>query len=391
MGSENIFVVCDRNVETLARSLAPGRPLLAIVADEEHKNMDTVLGICRWLLECGADRDAVVYAVGGGVTTDMAGFAASIYKRGVRYVNYPTTLLCQVDAGIGGKTGVNLDGYKNILGVINFPLETRILPQALETLPERELRSGAAEMLKTFIIKDGGNYRKAVEALSRDKVDTDELAPLIEAAAQVKREIVAQDPTEKGLRRVLNLGHTFAHAIEWYQHGHTRPAAAAADGRTSGRTGHENPAATRTVAASVAETAAETAAASAAASAAETAAETTASSAETAAASATTPAAASSAGSAAPYSHGEAVAIGIIQAARISEKLGIAAQGLAERLTEDFRACRLPVELPCRAQLLEQAIWKDKKAEHGIIHFVLIEDIGTVIIKDLDDLHLHTE
>ena len=346
--------------------------------------MDTVLGICRWLLECGADRDAVVYAVGGGVTTDMAGFAASIYKRGVRYVNYPTTLLCQVDAGIGGKTGVNLDGYKNILGVINFPLETRILPQALETLPERELRSGAAEMLKTFIIKDGGNYRKAVEALSRDKVDTDELAPLIEAAAQVKREIVAQDPTEKGLRRVLNLGHTFAHAIEWYQHGHARPAAAAAsaaetaaaaaaaaDGRTSARTGHENPAATRTVAAeTVAASAAETVAASATTSAAETA--------------------AASAGSA-PYSHGEAVAIGIIQAARISEKLGIAAQGLAERLAEDFRACRLPVELPCRAQLLEQAIWKDKKAEHGIIHFVLIEDIGTVIIKDLDDLHLHTE
>lgn len=344
MGSENIFVVCDRNVETLARSLAPGRPLLAITADEEHKDMDTVLGICRWLLECRADRDAVVYAVGGGVTTDMAGFAASIYKRGVRYVNYPTTLLCQVDAGIGGKTGVNLDGYKNILGVINFPLETRILPQALETLPERELRSGAAEMLKTFIIKDGGNYRKAVEALSRKKIDLDELAPLVEAAADVKREIVAKDPTEKGLRRVLNLGHTFAHAIEWYQHGHTRPAAAAADRRTSGQTGHENP-------------------------------------------SATAPAAAGSA----TYSHGEAVAIGIIQAARISEELGIAAQGLAERLVEDFRACRLPVELPCRAELLEQAIWKDKKAERGIIHFVLIKDIGTVIIKDLDDLHLHTE
>lgn len=344
MGSENIFVVCDRNVETLARSLAPGRPLLAITADEEHKDMDTVLGICRWLLECRADRDAVVYAVGGGVTTDMAGFAASIYKRGVRYVNYPTTLLCQVDAGIGGKTGVNLDGYKNILGVINFPLETRILPQALETLPERELRSGAAEMLKTFIIKDGGNYRKAVEALSRKKIDLDELAPLVEAAADVKRGIVAKDPTEKGLRRVLNLGHTFAHAIEWYQHGHTRPAAAAADRRTSGQTGHENP-------------------------------------------SATAPAAAGSA----PYSHGEAVAIGIIQAARISEELGIAAQGLAERLVEDFRACRLPVELPCRAELLEQAIWKDKKAERGIIHFVLIKDIGTVIIKDLDDLHLHTE
>ena len=102
---KEIFVVCDRNVEPLAARIADGRPLLAITADEEHKTIDTVADICRWLMEQGADRKAVVYAVGGGVTTDLVGFAASVYKRGIRYVNYPTTLLCQVDAGIGGKTG----------------------------------------------------------------------------------------------------------------------------------------------------------------------------------------------------------------------------------------------------------------------------------------------
>ena len=144
---KNVFVVCDRNVEMLASELAPDRPHLSITADEDHKNMDSVLSICRWLLSEGADRNALVYAVGGGVTTDMVGFAASIYKRGVRYINYPTTLLSQVDAGIGGKTGVNLDSYKNMIGVINFPADTRILAKSLDTLPDRELRSGAAELL----------------------------------------------------------------------------------------------------------------------------------------------------------------------------------------------------------------------------------------------------
>ena len=216
---KNVFVVCDRNVEMLASELAPDRPHLSITADEDHKNMDSVLSICRWLLSEGADRNALVYAVGGGVTTDMVGFAASIYKRGVRYINYPTTLLSQVDAGIGGKTGVNLDSYKNMIGVINFPAETRILAKSLDTLPDRELRSGAAELLKNFIIDNrDGNYSKAVELLSCDKPDSEALAPLIKAAGDVKRRIVEQDPYEHGQRRLLNLGHTYAHAIEWYQH-----------------------------------------------------------------------------------------------------------------------------------------------------------------------------
>ena len=312
MGSENIFVVCDRNVETLARSLAPGRPLLAIVADEEHKNMDTVLGICRWLLECGADRDAVVYAVGGGVTTDMAGFAASIYKRGVRYVNYPTTLLCQVDAGIGGKTGVNLDGYKNILGVINFPLETRILPQALETLPERELRSGAAEMLKTFIIKDGGNYRRAVSFFSRLaesgdrqaalKAGAETLGSLVRAAVSVKAEIVSADQFENGVRRKLNLGHTFAHAIEWRSHS---------------------------------------------------------------------------------ISHGQAVSVGIVCAARLSAALGLCPGDLPDMLAGDLGRCGLETALPFRLADLHDAMLKDKKAEDGSVRFVLIRGIGDTDVVSL--------
>lgn len=313
---KEIFIVCDRNVEEFARKTAPGRPLLAITADEEHKNIGTVTEICRWLMEQGADRNAIVYAVGGGVTTDLAGFAASIYKRGVRYVNYPTTLLCQVDAGIGGKTGVNLDSYKNMMGVTRFPADTRILPEALMTLPPRELRSGAAEMLKTFIIEDRGFYERAVRLLSAPELDYQELHRLVLAAAEVKRKIVEKDPFEEGLRRKLNLGHTYGHAIEWYQHAHA-----------------------------VAE----------------------------------------------PLSHGEAVAIGIIRAAEISERMKLAAPGLADRLRADFKACGLPVELPCPEAELEAALRKDKKVENGKIHFVLIRKIGKVTIEELDDLHEFTE
>ncbi len=309
--NNNIFVIYDRNVSDFALKIAEGRPALPITTDEEHKTMESVLNICRWLLAQGADRNAIIYAIGGGVTTDMAGFAASIYKRGVKYVNYPTTLLCQVDAGIGGKTGVNLDSYKNMIGVIRFPTDTRIYPETLRTLPLRELRSGAAELLKTFIIEDKGNYEKAVKALSGD-VDFDALAPLVKAAADVKRKIVAKDPYEEGPRRLLNLGHTYAHAIEWYQHTHAAPA---------------------------------------------------------------------------PLTHGEAVAIGIVQAARLSEKLGLADEGLSEKLKTDLSRCGLPTELPCPEEELEQAMRKDKKAENGIIHFVLIKKIGKVIIKDIHDLH----
>lgn len=325
---KQVFVVCDRNVLPFAERLASTAgadtaekcardsentkadatskrvwPLLAITADEAHKTIDTVMDICRWLCDNGADRDALVLAVGGGVTTDMAGFAACIYKRGVRYANIPTTLLSMVDAGIGGKTGVNLDGYKNLLGVIRQPEFTAIFPEVLETLPEREFRSGLAEMLKTFIIKNPAHaYERTVAEGPTSQ--------LIHQAAAIKQAIVEKDEFESGPRRKLNLGHTWAHAIEWWQK----------------ETGREE-----------------------------------------------------------QFTHGEAVAIGMVQAARISEKLGIAEEpGLAERIRKDLQACGLPTELPCPEQELLPAILKDKKAYGSKIKLVLPCKIGKVVVLPIE-------
>ena len=317
----SIFVVADENVKEYAAGLAPGKPLYTITATEEHTHLQTVENICRWLLAQGADRQSLVLAVGGGVTTDIAGFAACIYKRGIRYANVPTTLLAQVDAAIGGKTGVNLDSYKNILGVIRQPEFTYISAEPLRTLPEREFKSGIAEMLKTFIIGDEKLYERAVKLL-KGKIETpagqEELEFLISAAGAIKRRIVKADPYEKGLRRVLNLGHTYAHAIEWYEHTHGATAA--------------NPAE--------------------------------------------------------PMTHGQAVAAGIIRAAEISESQGWCRHGLAKKLAKDFKSCGLPASLPCRPDLLAEAIAKDKKAENGYINFVLIKEIGTVIVRKLSPAQL---
>ena len=294
---KQVFVVYDRNVEGFAKHLAGRREMMPIDADEKHKTIDTVMQICRWLLSKGADRDALVLAVGGGVTTDMAGFAASIYKRGVRYANVPTTLLSMVDAGIGGKTGVNLDGFKNLLGVIRQPEFTAIFPEVLQTLPEKELRSGLAEMLKTFIIKNPSHaYERTVAE--------GPLPELIQLAAGIKQEIVEKDEFESGVRRKLNLGHTWGHAIEWRFPG--------------------------------------------------------------------------------AFSHGEAVAIGMVQAARYAEKAGLAEKGLAERIEKDLKACGLPTALPCPVKELMPAIANDKKAQNGQIRLVLPARIGKVVVKKVD-------
>ena len=212
-------------------------PMKAVEATEQAKTMDSVLELCAWLMEKGADRNAVLVAIGGGITTDMVGFAASIYKRGVRYVNVPSTLLSQIDAGLGGKTGVNFQQYKNMLGVIHQPFFTFIHPTLLESLPRRDFLSGAAEMLKTFMIEDNGNYQKAADMLfdmssefnlevlmnGKDEKTTwgsivkkhrKALGELTAAAASVKTGIASRDPFEEDERRKLNLGHTFAHGIE---------------------------------------------------------------------------------------------------------------------------------------------------------------------------------
>lgn len=334
-----IFLVYDRNVAWAAEEVTAAvgniTAAMAIDASETLKTMDTVLSICRFLLDHNADRQALVLSLGGGITTDMAGFAALIYKRGIRYANLPTTLLSQVDAGIGGKTGVNLDGYKNILGRIHQPEFVYIARNTLNTLPDAEYRSGLAEMLKTFIIADAPHYRRAMgfvrggrlledwngNAISDSEhdgtpamqkwVDTE----LITAAARIKCGIVERDEFETGERRVLNLGHTVGHAIEWWQ------------AQPGSNAGHQ-------------------------------------------------------------YSHGEAVAIGTIAAAKLSEALGVCEKGLAAQLEADFRSAGLPTVCPVPLGMLAKAVSRDKKAEGDSVHFVLIKEIGQVEVRlmPVDDI-----
>ncbi|MEE0315937.1 MAG: 3-dehydroquinate synthase family protein [Bacteroidales bacterium] len=355
-GYPAVFVVADRQVKSSAEQVVKAHEeqkpegtlphpsnLFLLDVSEENKSMSTVLEICKWLMDNDAGRNALLLAIGGGITTDMAGFAASIYKRGIRFAYVPTTFLSQVDAAIGGKTGVNFQNYKNILGVIRQPEFTYICPEVLGTLPYRDFLSGTAELLKTFIIDNAGNnYEKAVEVLSEIHESIDrkkaivlhlaEIEELAAAAAKIKAGIVERDEFECGERRKLNLGHTFAHAIESVS--------------MSGRYGAES-----------------------------------------------------------GISHGEAVAMGMIMAAKASERHynlapensmqsdDIAGQNdtatseegesLSSRLVRDFSRCGLPTECPFPPESLSGAMKKDKKAENGIVHFVLIRAIGDVRIEDL--------
>ena len=304
-----VFLVYDRNVAWVAQEIAAACPpagMKVLDASEKGKDMATVLDLCSWLLEAGADRSSLLLAVGGGITTDLAGFAACIYRRGIRFAFVPTTLLAQVDAAIGGKTGVNFLDFKNMLGVIRQPEFTFECAQVLRTLPRRDFLSGAAELLKTFMIDNTGNaYEKTVALLSAP-ADSATLQTLIAAAAKVKAGIVSRDEQERGERRCLNLGHTFAHAIEH-------------EARQAGL----------------------------------------------------------------DVTHGEAVAVGILLAARLSEAMGLAPKGLAARLEADWTACGLPTGVPFDPATLTAAMTKDKKAEGDTIHFVLLSSIGQVEIRKI--------
>ena len=177
---------------------------IIIGAGEQHKNLQTAQEVWETLLECNADRDAILVNLGGGTVTDLGGFVASCYQRGIRFVNVPTTLLAMVDAAIGGKNGVNLGGCKNQIGTFNEPLKVMVNPICLSTLPERELLSGLAEMMKYGFIAD--------DALL--KVDESNYEQYILRAGELKRDIVDDDPTDLDQRKVLNFGHTLGHAIE---------------------------------------------------------------------------------------------------------------------------------------------------------------------------------
>ncbi len=177
---------------------------IVIKAGEQHKNLQTVQRIWRILMKQHADRNALLINLGGGVVTDLGGFAASTYKRGIKFINIPTTLLAMVDAAIGGKTGIDFGGGKNQIGTFAEAEEVIIDPVFLETLPQREICSGLAEMLKYGFVADPNLLN----------VNLENYQQYITRCGEIKREIVAQDPMEKGLRKILNFGHTLGHAIE---------------------------------------------------------------------------------------------------------------------------------------------------------------------------------
>lgn len=191
-------------------------PQLVAMADgEPAKRLATVEALAEKLARIGADRKAAILALGGGVVGDVAGLLASLYMRGVELVQIPTTVLAQVDASIGGKTGVNLVAGKNLLGTFYHPRVVLIDPQVLKTLPEREFRAGLYEALKCGVIGNVELFlrfeQKRAQILKRDPV---ELEWMIAQSVKLKAEVVSADEREEGLRRVLNLGHTIGHALE---------------------------------------------------------------------------------------------------------------------------------------------------------------------------------
>ncbi|WP_396165066.1 3-dehydroquinate synthase [Flavobacterium sp.] len=187
--------------------------IIEIEAGEENKNIYTCIDLWHTLIELDADRKSIMINLGGGVITDIGGFVASTYKRGIDFVNIPTTLLAMVDASVGGKTGVDLGSLKNQIGVINEPKSVIVISKFLETLPTNQMRSGLAEMLKHGLIYDKLYWDKLKNL---NDLNTDDLDILIKQSIEIKNEIVSQDLKENGIRKSLNFGHTLGHAIESY-------------------------------------------------------------------------------------------------------------------------------------------------------------------------------
>lgn len=298
-------LVCDENVaplygnqalQALATAGIRGQ-LVRLPAGEQNKTMASVQALWEAFLDAGMDRGSSVLALGGGVIGDLAGFAAATYLRGVAWAAAPTSLLAMVDASLGGKTGADLPRGKNLVGAFYPPRLVLADTRTLETLPEAELRSGLAEVVKAGVIGDERLFNLCARGW---QVVLDALELIVPRAMAVKIKVVQADPYEKGVRAALNLGHTVGHALE------------AASGYR--------------------------------------------------------------------LRHGEAVSIGMVIAARLAERLGIAKTGLSQALAEALAGLSLPVSVPPeldRAALL-QAMRLDKKRADGRLRFTLPEKIGAV-------------
>ena len=310
LGAGKVLVVSNETVAPLyleALTAALGaRPWEAhVIPDgERFKTVETWQGILDVLVGMQARRDASIVALGGGVVGDICGFAAASYMRGIRFLQAPTTLLAQVDASVGGKTGVNHVKGKNLIGAFHQPATVVIDSATLDTLRPREFNAGMAEVVKYGAICDAAFFdwleQKADDIASRD---ADAIDDLIERSVRNKADVVRRDEKEAGIRAVLNFGHTFGHAIE------------------SGTAYSE-------------------------------------------------------------YLHGEAVAIGMVTAARLSENRGLCTPGTAERLASLLKKFDLPVHIPehLTAKELAEALALDKKAVASGLRLVLLNAIGEAVI-----------
>ena len=216
-GIERFVVLCDRNILDYAQSLTRGLKgrlvLVPFALGERHKRLRTVEQVLEALVGAGADRTTAIVGVGGGVASDLFGFAASIYMRGVPYVHVATSLVAMVDAAIGGKTGVDLHDGKNLAGTFRDPIAVFACVDALRSLPYRHLREGLAEMVKHAVI-EGGELFESLETLAPHPFWRWPWETVVNDSLQVKVMIVNDDRLEHGIRETLNLGHTFAHAVE---------------------------------------------------------------------------------------------------------------------------------------------------------------------------------
>lgn len=312
LGAGRVLIVTNETIaplylERVAATLAPRQPDSLVLPDgEAFKTLETASRIFDRLVAGRCRRDATLVALGGGVIGDLTGFAAACYMRGIAFVQVPTTLLAQVDASVGGKTGVNHPSGKNLIGAFHQPRAVLADTATLDTLPEREYRAGLAEIVKSAMILDAGFF-DWLEA-RRDGLHRREDAALTEAitrAVGIKADIVAADERESGRRALLNLGHTFAHALE-----------TTTDYRR--------------------------------------------------------------------WLHGEAVAIGLVLAARLAVRLGRCEQAVASRAVSLLEGLGLPTAMPgdLDPATLRAAMGLDKKAAAGGLRLVLPEAVGRAVIAD---------
>lgn len=216
---DRLFVLTDTTTVRLCWPLVStlpcfeGAQMITIGDTDDNKTLDSLTHVWTALQQGGATRHSLLVNLGGGMVTDLGGFAASTFKRGITYINIPTTLLSQVDASVGGKTGINFGGLKNEIGVFNCAASVILSSEFLRSLDHRNILSGFAEMLKHGLISDTETWAELLR-FDLDELDYAQLGTLVAKSVAVKEHIVEEDPTEKGLRKALNLGHTAGHALE---------------------------------------------------------------------------------------------------------------------------------------------------------------------------------